>query len=95
MNEEIKTTDIKEEMSYGVEKTRLDWKVGLSIFNKTIDNQDTGRKDQLTIYKAPILLELQIPFSVKMKGLVQTGFGLFSAKYEECQDETEVFKNFH
>ena len=79
--------DISKDKQDGVETASLHWKVGISAFNKTVDNKDTGRKDKLTVHKAPVLLELQIPFGVKMKGLVQAGFGWIRTGHDKCEDE--------
>ena len=71
----------------GMETARLQWRVGISAFNKTVNNKDTGRKDKITVHKAPVFLELQVPFGVKMKGLVQAGLGWIRTSYDKCEDE--------
>lgn len=69
------------------ETARLQWRVGVSAFNKTVDNEDTGLRDKITIHKVPLFLEFQVPFGVKMRGLLQAGLGWIRTSYDKCEDE--------
>lgn len=91
VKEDLKSGEIQQKQNE-VEIAHLQWKLGISAFYKTIDNETTGRKDEITIYKAPLFLEFQVPFGARMKGLVQTGLGLMVTNYKKCKDEETGWK---
>lgn len=90
-NEDLKEYEVKQEQEEE-EIAHLQWKLGGSVFRKTVDNKTTGRQDKIIVYKAPIFLEFQVPFNAKIRGLVQTGFGWMQTNYNKCEDEEGGWK---